>query len=290
MLITRSSQSHRNLDVKSCSESPPSLDSSAHKNMPALTIPSDKARLDNQSTSPAANRNHERERSESPSRPSYSPITPVLPTATLASGSGSYQYAPPQPSSTITPPQPMAAFNEDGNPDAIALRSAISILQLQRQQSLRDLQILEQRKRDAVADPEGFAQELTAGRISMKNNSVPVSLPTKGQSRVSADSMAEGESSDVEEQSSTTGVSRFGAMPVPQNIVRCPPINWAKYHVVGDSLDKLHDEQRLRPQPGEPEMDEPRRAPVHVVAAPYRPFVDKIVDPPMRTRSITKKG
>jgi len=255
--------------------------------MPALTISSDNAPLDAQTTSFAAIHDHERDPSESPS---YSPITPVFPSATLAPTSGSYHHAPPQPSPTFKPPPPTTSLSESGNPDAIALRSAISILQVQRQQSIRDLQILEMQKHNAVADPEGFAEELTAGRISMTNKGVPVGLPASDQTKTAAHTTVEDGSSDLEEQITPTRSSRFGVIPMPQNIVRCPPVNWAKYHVVGESLDKLHDEQRLRPLPGEPQRDESRRVPVHVVAAPYRPFVDKIVDPPMRTRSVSKKG
>ncbi|KAI9873200.1 MAG: hypothetical protein M1830_000714 [Pleopsidium flavum] len=255
--------------------------------MPALTIASDIAPLDAQATSPAANHIHERDSSETPS---YSPITPVLPSAIPASTSTICQHTPPQPSSTFIPQPSTASLSESENADAIALRSAISILQMQRQQSLRDLQTLEKQKHDAVADPKGFAGELTSGRISMTESGVPVDLSARKESITVADTTLEDRSSDSEECVIPTQSSRFGSIPVPQNIVRCPPVNWAKYHVVGESLDKLHDEQRLRPLPGEPQRDEPQRRPAHVVAAPYRPFLDKIVDPPMRTRSVSKKG
>ena len=71
-------------------------------------------------------------------------------------------------------------------------------------------------------------------------------------------------------------------IPGSQNVVRAPPINWAQYHIVGESLDKLHEEQRRRPVGGEPigEEDlrpkERARAPEHVIAKPYDPFVDKL--------------
>lgn len=83
---------------------------------------------------------------------------------------------------------------------------------------------------------------------------------------------------------------RFGVIPGPQNIVRTPPINWAKYHIVGESLDKLHEEQKARPIPGQPRRDgDPLRAPEHIIAAPYNPWSDKLSDSPMRTRSFSKK-
>lgn len=41
-------------------------------------------------------------------------------------------------------------------------------------------------------------------------------------------------------------------LPQPQNIVRMPPINWNKYAVVGEGLEKLHADQLRRPPVGAP--------------------------------------
>ena len=73
--------------------------------------------------------------------------------------------------------------------------------------------------------------------------------------------------------------------------MRCPPINWAQYGVVGESLDKLHAEQIAAPTLGvpatlgsggtyefkasEPSAAEPARRLV-TIAAPYAPGKDKI--------------
>jgi hypothetical protein len=99
--------------------------------------------------------------------------------------------------------------------------------------------------------------------------------------------------SDEDKEPHSSHHSKFSPIPTPQNVIRCPPINWAKYHVVGESLDKLHEEQRRRPTQGEPQRDGTGhgvpRAPVSVVAAPYRPFVDRVAEP-MRTRSGGKRG
>jgi hypothetical protein len=70
--------------------------------------------------------------------------------------------------------------------------------------------------------------------------------------------------------------SPFGHIPVPQNVVRMPPINWAKYQVVGEPLDRMHEEQLYRPSPGQPSRE---RAPEHVLASPYRPLVDHLETP-----------
>lgn len=81
-------------------------------------------------------------------------------------------------------------------------------------------------------------------------------------------------------------------LPKPQNVVRCPPINWAQYGVVGESLDKLHAEQQRAPAQGVPASltpgggglayefkgestaGEQRR--LVGVAAPYAPGKDKL--------------
>lgn len=82
--------------------------------------------------------------------------------------------------------------------------------------------------------------------------------------------------------------SKFAPIPTPQNIFRCPPINWAKYHVVGESLDKIHAEQIARPptsdvvgaiaSAGEPVNSDgtavQARNPPYVLSAPYSPFQD----------------
>ena len=145
----------------------------------------------------------------------------------------------------------------------------------------------------AVTDPEGFANAVSSGQIKTEGNGKLVVGPRP-------DTLAEGfettESEDGtdadgnEEKKPTLARSTFVDIPAAQNVVRCPPINWAKYHIVGESLDKLHDEQRKRPTPGQPHTDEESsRAPVHVVAAPYNPWIDKLPESSMQTRSLAKK-
>ncbi|MCJ1378372.1 hypothetical protein MMC17_001470 [Xylographa soralifera] len=220
--------------------------------------------------------------SESPSAPPYSPITPVIPTATLAPAPIHHAEDFPVPTTGRTAPVPIS---ESDNPDAIALRSAISVLQIQRQRTLRDLQTLERQKTIAVADPERFAHDLGSGNVK--------SASSRG--------ILGGENSDLDVRENQTDLTRddlatqegtsFGIIPAPQNIVRCPPINWAKYFIVGEALDNLHEEQRSRPLSGEPQRDfATLRESHHVVAAPYRPWADKIPASPARTRSIDKKG
>ena len=225
------------------------------------------------------------DRSASPPAPPYSPITPVLTTSDLAPGNGAFTYGPP-PDPTPRPPPP-APFSEEDNSDAMALRSAISILQIQRQQSLRDMKLLEQQKKLAVADAKGFAASVMAGRIKSTGAGALVVGPDPGtyaEESTNGDDMDGDHIGEGEEVKHIPEESKFADLPAQQNIVRCPPINWSKYHVVGESLDKLHEEQRRRPTSGEPHTDdEPARPPEHVIAAPYNPWTDKLSNSPMRT-------
>lgn len=140
---------------------------------------------------------------------------------------------------------------------------------MQKRKALSDIKTLDEMKRAAAADPEGFSRELLAGRLSQQDESynlVDTNIPL--------------EEADDEEEGNTPGShSKFGKIPKPQNVVRMPPINWAKYQIVGEPLDKMHEEQRNRPFAGLPRQDPNQRAPEHVIAAPYRPLTDKLESP-----------
>lgn len=252
----------------------------------------------------------------SPERPPVSPITPVPTFARLATTNGYETFIPPPaftaPPATFIPQPPSIPISEIDNPDAIALRAAISLLQIQREKSKRDLRALETLKERALAEPASFVQELKAGRLKGDEKEGDLLGPTlvdalKGvetdntSRRDTLDSGAqEIHDSQEEDQQVSDGPPspassappKFPQLPTPQNIVRCPPIEWAKYHVVGESLNKLHDEQVRRPTPGDATRDQLSggRPPVHVVASPYSPFNDKLVDPhPMQTRRGSKR-
>ena len=206
------------------------------------------------------------------------------------------------------PPQPVP-ISESTNSDAIALRAAMSILQLQRRQALRDMQTLEKQKEAAVANPEAFARDVASGKIKargmrgilgpvgeMPNDMGDVISGREGELHPSVEDDAkdggEMDDSETEDDKSAAQVdSDFGEIPSEQNVVRMPPINWAKYHIVGQSLDKLHEEQRIRPVAGQPLRDEdmkPKlRAPEHVIASPYDPWKDKLEG---KEKSRTRSG
>jgi len=230
------------------------------------------------------------DRPPTPGAPPYSPITPLLSLTDLASGNDAYLHGPPE---DAPQPPPPVSFSESDNPDAMALRSAISILQIQRQQSQRDMKTLEEQKKVALADAEGFVDAVTMGRVTTTRSGGLIVGPDPS---IELEDLTDGPRSEHEDSGGVpdkTAVGRATVLmdiPGPQNVVRCPPINWAKYHVVGDPLDKLHDEQRKRPTSGQPHTDEePTRIAEHVIAAPYSPWTDKLPESSMRTRSVAKK-
>jgi hypothetical protein len=211
------------------------------------------------------------EGSATPPRPSFSPVTPTISHTSLVSGDPSTRPPP----EWIDEPEPLPVSLED-NPDAIALRAAISILQLQRQQSLRDIKALDRMKVAALKDPDKFVQDLKAGKLT-KPDPVGVINMDDSDDDTADDTR---KATDGVESASHASVSHFGKFPNAQNVVRSPPINWDKYHVVGESLDKLHDLQQKRPGSDYSTDEHGRVQPEHEIAAPYRPFVDKLEPSP----------
>ena len=177
-----------------------------------------------------------------PDRPSVSPITPT---------SSQAQDHHPQ-HATDDDDNLSQTLSLDENPDAIALRNAISILQIQRQQSIKDIQTLDRLKNAALQDPQGFLADLKDNKLSQPSRP----------------------GLEIDIQDSST--SKFPSIPPPQNIVRSPPINWDKYHVVGASLDKLHAQQQRFPGITDAQIQRSGHPPKHVIAAPYRPGIDRL--------------
>lgn len=324
--------------------------------MPGLTITTDArpASASGQTSSP-------------PEGPPMSPITPPLgptqlpgsraaelnttTTTTAAAYNNIPDFALGQPLLThttqtdqvsIAPPPAPPIVDFDENPDVLALKSAISILQLQRARATTDMRALGRAKQAALADPEAFVADLAAGRVRMEGDPL---FSGPGAAGASAESDEEEEEDDEDEagadgpeQSPGSGAepAEDGAealprpsrrsktkrgprgkqkdkaststantdppwrmLPKPQSVVRCPPINWAQYGVVGESLDKLHAEQVAAPTPGTPMVlgpggtyefraggeqgaagggdggsEQPRQ--LVGVAAPYNPGKDKL--------------
>jgi hypothetical protein len=204
--------------------------------------------------------------SGSPERPSYSPVTPTLPEAVLPNviQQSSTSQDSSQPPEFIEQPDPLPV-SLDENPDAIAMRAALSILQMQRQQSLRDMRDLEKLKKAAIKDPEGFVEHLKASKLTAAaRDGVDVDYGD--------DEEEDEDGEDEPAQEARKSESQFPRFPGPQNVVRAPPVEWSKYGIVGEPLDQMHEYQRRHPgattyntQP-------------HQIAGPYKPFTDRLND------------
>ena len=266
-------------------------------------------------------------------RPPVSPITPKAVAAQLAS-MRPYAVDRDQIASQLPPPTFMAQprpvpISDSDNTDAIALRSAIALLQLQKEKSRQDIRTLERVRRSALEDPQGFVDALRGGRMTGRMAVAEGGLlgPTLGVKRIDQDrdesdgdtaaaaavdvkeeiqdsfddTSMEGELDDEEHSDGEPAESQqrpddeaFPPLPTPQNIFRCPPINWAKYHINGEPLDRMHEEQLRRPSPGEPEHNgsaNAARPQPYVLAAPYSPLTDQLpgAEHPMQTRRGSKK-
>ncbi|KAH7372328.1 hypothetical protein BKA66DRAFT_390413, partial [Pyrenochaeta sp. MPI-SDFR-AT-0127] len=251
--------------------------------MPALLVDTSPRPASSSDTSTASERSGKHSESASPDRPPVSPITPTASVAQLASVHHTEPRPRPAPPPTATfRPQPASvAISESENPDAIALRSAISLLQLQREKSKRDLKALEELKAAAVSDPQAFARSLHEQRAQAAQSYKDILTPTLSglvDSPRTDDANTKAEQSGAEARKDSADVdaksaaSKIPAIPQPQNIVRCPPVNWAKYHIVGEPLDKMHEEQKKWPGAAEPPRAKSgMRAPSHAVTAPYSP-------------------
>lgn len=309
--------------------------------VPVLTIATDESALRSRAAKEYVS---EAPGSVSPETPPYSPLTPVLASNSISGLNGALhpqngpsadqpQLRPepepepkPEPEPELEPQQrqyqprqirPLLPFSESDNPDAIALRSALSILHIQRQNALRDLKTLERQKKIAKADPEAFAADLVAGRVKTVRRSDGLGIiapqPRKqedhaptNEEKIDQDDTAVAMNYNEEEQhenqqppspADSQRRSKFDDMPGPQNIIRTPPINWAKYHIVGEPLDRLHEEQTTRPTSGQPRRDGDESSPLglgpkHVIAAPYSPWTDKLSSSEgqaSRRRNVLKK-
>lgn len=262
-------------------------------------------------------------RSASPARPTYSPITPPL-NATAFPARPTYTHSS-HANATAVPPPPPVPIDFDSNPDVLALKSAISILQMQRKKAERDMATLGRVKGAALAEPEAFVRDLTTGRVHVEGERLFGGGGGGGgakdeDSDSSSDSDSDGdedEDGNIPNRDEAEGARQthteekpkpksrpdskkpdpppWAAIPKPQNIVRCPPINWSQYAVVGESLDKLHDEQVRRPAQGTPATLTPdgrfefkggdgKQERYPGVAAPYAPGKDRI-DPKSKTTS-----
>ncbi|TKA73829.1 hypothetical protein B0A49_05509 [Cryomyces minteri] len=249
--------------------------------------------------------------------PTVSPLTPVATLASLAPISGSRVIPPggdddrchddshdeshqpvPHPPATFIPRPAPLPFEQSSNTDVVALRATISLLQMQREKAKRDILALQEIKDRAATDPAAYLRAVQAGSVVSSNTHDGILGPTLATYDLDDDDPDDPDtrhtaSAEVEvpDSTDTSPVSSFDTahppapppttafppVPSPQNIVRMPPINWAKYAIVGAPLDALHAEARRRPDFAP--------APDHIFAAPWSPFADRAADDDLRRDS-----
>ena len=259
----------------------------------------------------------------SPTRPPVSPITPTRTTAAAAhlaptvTGSGTHyiaNFAAERPNlvgdgagassdanATARPPRRPEPLDFDANPDVLALQSTIAILQIQRRKALADMHTLKAARDAALADPSAFVADLGAGRVRGEADPLFGGGGGGGGSGGGDDSDSSCSSGEEGEGASAAATASkkpppWSSLPQPQNVVRMPPVNFDKYGVVGDVLDKLHHEQLTRPPQGAPTViaadgtyklkggaaaaaaaaPPPDSQPYIGVATPYNPLKDKL--------------
>ena len=215
--------------------------------------------------------------SRPPSSPSRSPTTPQTSQTPLSSPSPEQLRQSPhtenprdeedvEPNSLgplPTPPDPLST-----NPDALALEAATHLLSQQLLRAHADLQTLQRIRTRALEDPEAYAQALVKGQIGQRGAVPTRPHPSTSQSVTSTRNGSEGSigkrrkivpRSPLEEVL-TNGDAKsqrardqpgeeavYEPLPTPQNITRCPVIEWSKYHIVGEGLERLHRQEVLDP-------------------------------------------
>ena len=178
------------------------------------------------------------------------------------------------------------------------MKAAMSILSMQRGQAIRDMQTLEKQKELALQNPAAFAEALKTGQVKMRNTAgtgLDFNYPASDDedSESSHAQAPQQDAMNIDSGTPSNQANHFGDMPTPQDVVRAPPVNWNKYHIVGSALDQLHEQQRRNPDEGRPRTDEdvrmeqmrhlaakgqvPGRKGAREVMAPYDPFKDEIV-------------
>jgi hypothetical protein len=154
---------------------------------------------------------------------------------------------------------------------------------MQARNAVKDIQALQRIKERAAKDPIAFAKALESGAI--KTRSDPLYNP--GEDEDDEDDGGNQSAKAEGEKKGEGKEEKWESLPTPQNVVRCPPINWNQYGVVGESLEKLHKDQVERPSEGAPQKmgsdgvivaggEGVRRKADLGVAAPYQPGRDKI--------------
>lgn len=167
---------------------------------------------------------------------------------------------------------------------------------MQSKKAAADIQVLSAAKNAATDNPAAFLADLGAGKVHTQGDKLFPESDSDSDSDVDSKdaSRRDGENKPEEAgggaaQGKAKEPSRpWESLPKPQSVVRCPPINWSQYAIVGESLDKIHADQLGRPSQGAPATLGPNgtyefkgepggnQRPFIGVAAPYTPGKDRI--------------
>lgn len=202
------------------------------------------------------------------------------------------------PANEYIPPPPNLPFTGEDATDAIALKAAISTLQFQKKKAQDDIKTLASLKQLALNEPESFAQDLAKGKIGEQRPKIgdmqaildqaeegdsdeevdfSALARDKGKKSLSPeipDSQPGSQSQKAAGAQQTDGTPSFPRIPGPQTVVRMPHVNWDKYGVVGEPLERLHNQQQK--WPGTTAAYGQERGREYTIAAPYSPFLDHI--------------
>ncbi|KAI0125925.1 hypothetical protein BJ170DRAFT_454342 [Xylariales sp. AK1849] len=242
-------------------------------------------------------------RSSPPQRPVVEPLTPPLKPQQFPPPRQSHAYSSYSTAQTVIAAPAPEPIEFDSNPDVLALKSAMSILQMQSAKARRDMVTLQNTKKAALEDPEAFLADLGAGKVGAgerwsadeADNDDESSSDEESNGDATMDGIqkhakeggAVGSAPDaIDLDDPVRGPKPWDNLPVAQNIVRMPPINWNQYAVAGESLDKLHSDQLSRPTQGVPATVKPdgmyefrgagKQEQVSGIAAPFNPLKDKL--------------
>lgn len=138
----------------------------------------------------------------------------------------------PSPTTTTTPPDTGGRSPSPTNADSIALRSTLRLLMLQKERAKRDIVVLEEMREQALKDPVAFVEFVQRQKRER----------------------AAGRKGDFDKTESTAKHNPFynKEIPKPQELYRCPPIEWSQYGILGAPLDHIHERQVRRPSPSRP--------------------------------------
>lgn len=152
------------------------------------------------------------------------------------------------------------------------------------------------KQRDAaLQNPRAFAEALRRDEVKMRDTAGTGGLGGFDDCEGDEDARDNGTEIDDDEMSTSptspitpsAPLHSFGPIPTPQNVVRTPRINWAKYHIMSKPLENMHKSESQNPTEGTPRTDQDLKQEISrmqglgrqgeaVLTAPYDPWKDEL--------------